>query len=196
MRKLAIVAGALFLGLTSQAHAIVYIPVSLENLNANSDGFALLQDWSADNVDITGPAFALTNPTFRVEVFIGPNLFIDSTVVADAWNFNLTDPNGTWPTPTNHVCTDNPAAFLEVCPVDPMETPGFSQSGEGFFGTVTGGPGAPTVVITWCNEEGCFDEMAMEGSTYRLTLEQIPVPAAVWLFGSALGLLGWVRRRA
>ena len=24
----------------------------------------------------------------------------------------------------------------------------------------------------------------------------IPVPAAVWLFGSALGLLGWIRRRA
>jgi hypothetical protein len=24
----------------------------------------------------------------------------------------------------------------------------------------------------------------------------IPVPAAVWLFGSALGILGWVRRRA
>jgi len=23
----------------------------------------------------------------------------------------------------------------------------------------------------------------------------VPVPAAVWLFGSALGLLGWVRRR-
>ena len=28
----------------------------------------------------------------------------------------------------------------------------------------------------------------------RVTL--VPVPAAVWLFGSALGLLGWVRRRA
>ena len=24
----------------------------------------------------------------------------------------------------------------------------------------------------------------------------IPVPAAVWLFGSALGLLGWIRRQA
>ncbi|MGI9341258.1 MAG: VPLPA-CTERM sorting domain-containing protein [Gammaproteobacteria bacterium] len=28
------------------------------------------------------------------------------------------------------------------------------------------------------------------------TITTIPVPAAVWLFGSALGLLGWVRRRA
>jgi len=29
-----------------------------------------------------------------------------------------------------------------------------------------------------------------------IDLAQIPVPAAVWLFGSALGLLGWMRRRA
>jgi len=27
-------------------------------------------------------------------------------------------------------------------------------------------------------------------------VELVPIPAAVWLFGSALGLLGWVRRRA
>ena len=33
------------------------------------------------------------------------------------------------------------------------------------------------------------------GSRYTFTTG-VPVPAAVWLFGSGLGLLGWVRRRA
>lgn len=37
-----------------------------------------------------------------------------------------------------------------------------------------------------------------EGSTddWLVTATIVPVPAAVWLFGSALGLLGWMRRRA
>jgi len=29
----------------------------------------------------------------------------------------------------------------------------------------------------------------------RMTFQVVPVPAAAWLFGSALGLLGWARRR-
>ena len=37
-----------------------------------------------------------------------------------------------------------------------------------------------------------------DGTDYLHTFEltAIPVPAAVWLFGSALGLLGWARRRS
>jgi len=30
----------------------------------------------------------------------------------------------------------------------------------------------------------------------RMDVQVVPVPAAVWLFGSALGLLGWMRRKA
>lgn len=32
--------------------------------------------------------------------------------------------------------------------------------------------------------------------SYTLNYTLIPVPAAVWLFASALGLMGWIRRRA
>jgi len=31
---------------------------------------------------------------------------------------------------------------------------------------------------------------------YDITFTAVPIPAAVWLFGSALGLLGWMRRKA
>ncbi|MGI9292496.1 MAG: VPLPA-CTERM sorting domain-containing protein [Pseudomonadales bacterium] len=34
-----------------------------------------------------------------------------------------------------------------------------------------------------------------EGRTYA-NFSPVPLPAAVWLFGSALGLLGWMKRRA
>jgi len=43
------------------------------------------------------------------------------------------------------------------------------------------------------------DASIIDGIIYNqasVTVSAVPVPAAVWLFGSALGLLGWVRRRA
>jgi hypothetical protein len=36
---------------------------------------------------------------------------------------------------------------------------------------------------------------ASSRSDYIVSFSKVPVPAAVWLFGSALGALGWVRRR-
>jgi len=45
------------------------------------------------------------------------------------------------------------------------------------------------------NEEG--DETGFVIATIdEMTVSTVPVPAAVWLFGSALGLLGWRRRKA
>ena len=35
-----------------------------------------------------------------------------------------------------------------------------------------------------------------DGAGETMTFQVVPVPAAAWLFGSALGLLGWVRRRS
>lgn len=39
-------------------------------------------------------------------------------------------------------------------------------------------------------------ELAGSGAIDNISYQVVPVPAAVWLFGSALGLLGWMRVRA
>jgi hypothetical protein len=37
--------------------------------------------------------------------------------------------------------------------------------------------------------------LAGSGLAYDITFTAVPVPAAAWLFGSALGFLGWMRRK-
>ena len=37
-----------------------------------------------------------------------------------------------------------------------------------------------------------FDTFSID----NVSVQAVPVPAAVWLFGSGLGLLGWLRRRS
>ncbi len=45
-----------------------------------------------------------------------------------------------------------------------------------------------------------YSGVASSGSfyfgTYMVRSSVVPVPPALWLFGSALGLLGWMRRKA
>jgi len=39
------------------------------------------------------------------------------------------------------------------------------------------------------------DGLGLAPGIDNVQLNAIPIPAAVWLFGSGLGLLGWMRRR-
>ena len=52
-------------------------------------------------------------------------------------------------------------------------------------------------------EFGSFETLTNEGQEYiqyatagTVTASAVPIPASVWLFGSALGLLAWMRRKA
>lgn len=60
----------------------------------------------------------------------------------------------------------------------------------------------PAAICTLTGARSYVDADFLNGGTSVADLSNvraftvIPVPASVWLFGSALGLLGWVRRRA
>jgi hypothetical protein len=45
-------------------------------------------------------------------------------------------------------------------------------------------------------EAGCVSDYFIDNVTISADVAAVPVPAAVWLFGSALGLLGWTRRKS
>lgn len=73
---------------------------------------------------------------------------------------------------------------------------------------VIGTVGASTTVqllddafdLNWAFEGDFYDGSAplndsVTFGSIEVTVTPIPVPAAVWLFGSALGLLGWMRRK-
>jgi hypothetical protein len=64
------------------------------------------------------------------------------------------------------------------------------DSGFGLDGLALEGCGGPE-----CNGEGLWDGFWASGSTLTGTAT-VPLPPAVWLFGTALGFLGWIRRKA
>jgi hypothetical protein len=67
-------------------------------------------------------------------------------------------------------------------PLDPNDFSGYSDSRLG-------------TIRAYNNITG-VEEGNLEFNIDTMSLVAVPVPAAVWLFGSALGLLGWMRRKA
>lgn len=85
-----------------------------------------------------------------------------------------------------------PYALTDWIGADMLDAYGDLLDGPGFDGLVTGNTAVINTLTGW---DG-FVTLASTGQ-YNLTLgtQVVPVPAAVWLFGSALGMLGWIRRR-
>lgn len=145
----------------------------------------------------------------------------ESTSEGALWNFNFyIDIDSTHETLTDYDITifydfdpafDNGPAGLGTIDVtnsitfssDPLATLvegsqnlmfGFLAAGVPGFVTAPGGAFDP-------NAQGEYNFAIQVGQAgwgvenVRMDVQVVPVPAAVWLFGSALGLLGWMRRK-
>ena len=68
-----------------------------------------------------------------------------------------------------------------------------------YTGSFTLGAGASAYTLEFaaiCGaSQTCFSNYDIDNVVILADIAPIPVPAAVWLFGSALGMLGWMRRR-
>lgn len=83
------------------------------------------------------------------------------------------------------------AAFLEVT--------GFLEGGGTVSATLAQSyPNEMTYNLNWTGLTRFTIGSSLPGITIvtSVTASQVPIPAAVWLFASGLGLLGWMTRRA
>ena len=98
---------------------------------------------------------------------------------------------------------------MERADSNPFAIHSFTSSSGDYFGNIVGGASADLSVAIgtgdWLQLEsfrvdstcpdigfGCGE---YEVHLDDITVSAVPIPAAVWLFGSALGLLGWMRQK-
>jgi len=141
----------------------------------------------------------------------GPDQLIQqgsSNILAEA---DTTGKVGAW---TNRLNASTAANGAPIASINPIDGTSFYEKYLSSLGTVGNGPGAPTfkgpqsadfywITQTELNDGdnqisklGSFTLSANNILTYQ-GVSEVPVPAAVWLFGSALlGMLGFTRRGA
>lgn len=91
------------------------------------------------------------------------------------------------------------SAGADVSTGIPSELAKFSNLQSGYWSTFA--PSAPSTIYRMAFANG-EQKISTEPSGITVMVlavrdgSVVPVPAAVWLFGSALGLLGWIKRKA
>jgi hypothetical protein len=147
-------------------------------------------DLTFTRVDGTGPTVADTTIYTDSDNSVDPNLQADGDGVYDVMfdfakspqsaRFNAGETLVYTITDVSDLLITNSFNHLSAPSLDPLSTKG------------------PFVAAAKVQDTGSDDVFCLDGNgecSDWISTTPVPVPAAVWLFGSALGLLGWMRRR-
>lgn len=140
------------------------------------------------------------NPVENISVFINQSFTGADTASGDTWIFTFDYREAD--SPFNPAGNTEVGAFIRVfdgafnlLATDTLDTSGSQlwQTGQLQI-TLDSGWTEGFFQIGFNNAVSGFDSSGMYYDNVNLNV--VPIPAAVWLFASGLGMLGWVRRRA
>ena len=191
--------------------------------NTLANNPAAFEGWMIDSANQTVIADFLTGRDIANVIFNGGGTLLGQDAF-ETFGYVATRSSGTVGTqiPVNDAgvgsIVSKIGAFSDNAAVDPVPFATSDTGGTGHFSNINWGEslggsvgystaGAPDVQLltTWTRlngstfipEEAALGYFLLDSATGKVSFSEnvIPVPAAVWLFGSALGMLGWIRRR-
>ena len=189
--------------------------VALATFSLPAAAMPLRYDYVGNNFNSLGesePPIGDYDSTMRVTGSFSVSAAIESTSLTDitelltSFSFSdgrstLTDQNTTF---SSFLVAVDSLGNITEWDIRVADQSPFNDVGDERFSIITINNSDGTVVvqdqgqITWCADAGCVSTQSDFGGilTSPGSWSIIPIPAALWLFGSALGLLGWVKRRA
>jgi hypothetical protein len=156
------------------------LAANLDQVNIGASGAGLVTDWAfSPDLDVLGEPMP-----------INPDLTFPEYPVVDGSNLTLlvsTDALGEI-TEWSYVAS---VALIDLASFGDSDS--YAYSSLYFDGNPNNGDKRYFSEDFW--NSCCTEENYISDSVGTWSSAAVPVPAAVWLFGSGLGLLGWLRRR-
>lgn len=97
--------------------------------------------------------------------------------------------------PAPYIIAANVAFFHQSDAADKTGLPVLALFLNGYLTDAGGSVQIFNLVETFCGDAACVNGSGPSRFQLSGSVTAVPVPAAVWLFGSGLGLLGWMRHK-